>query len=102
MKQTKKYLITGRQHMEMKAMANVTGIPEEYVTEAYGKSFIYGGSAYDYLQITKAWLEAERDGRDYTPIYWHRTDDGVLHLTMWDMNKKTYAGRVLDAWNSTP
>ena len=57
------------------------------MTDAYVKSFISGMKPYDLLQPYKAWLEAERDGRDYTPIYWHRTDDGVLHLTMWDMNK---------------
>jgi hypothetical protein len=72
--------------MEMRAMANVTGIPEQYVTEAYTRSFITGMRPYDNLLITKGWLEAERDGVAYTPIFWHRTDDGVLHITMWDMS----------------
>ena len=92
MTKPKKFLVTGAQRMEMTSMAQLTGIPEQYVNEAYVKSFITGGRPYDLLQITKAWLEAERDGLDYTPIFWHRTDDGVLHITMWDMNKPQDVG----------
>jgi hypothetical protein len=87
MAKPKRILIAPSQRAEMRSLAQISGIPEQYVTEAYTKSFITGGRPYDLLQITAAWLEAERDGRDYTPIFWHRTDDGVLHLTMWDMNK---------------
>jgi hypothetical protein len=97
MAKTKRILIAPSQRMEMRSLAQISGIPEQYVTEAYTKSFITGGRPYDLLQITKAWLEAERDGRDYTPIFWHRTDDGVLHLTMWDMNKTRDVGIALNS-----
>jgi hypothetical protein len=83
----KRVLIAPSQRMEMRSLAQISGIPEQYVTEAYTKSFITGGRPYDLLQITAAWLEAEKEGRDYPPIFWHRTEDGVLHLTMWDMNQ---------------
>ena len=87
MTKPKRFLVKPSQRIEMRSLAQLSGIPEQYVTEAYTKSFVTGGRVHDLLNITKAWLEAERDGLDYTPIYWHRTDDGVLHLTMWDMNK---------------
>ena len=86
MSKPKRILIAPSQRAEMRSLAQISGIPEQYVTEAYTKSFITGGRPYDLLQITKAWLEAERDGVAYTPIFWHRTDDGVLHITMWDMS----------------
>jgi hypothetical protein len=38
------------------------------------------------LQPLMAMHEAERDGRDFTRVYWYRTEDGVTHLTLWDMN----------------
>jgi hypothetical protein len=44
-------------------------------------------SVYTLLQPLRALLEAERDGRDFTRVYWHKTDDGVTHLTLWDMNE---------------
>lgn len=101
MSKPKKFLISSGQRIEMKSLAQLSGIPEQYVTEAYTKSFITGGRVHDYLSITKAWLEAERDGVAYTPIFWHRTDDGVLHLTMWDMNKpqglQPYQSNMLDS-----
>lgn len=76
----------------MKSLANLTGIPEQVVTDAYVKSFITGMKPFDILQSVLAMYEADKEGRDYTPIYWHRTDDGVLHLTMWDMNRPIRAG----------
>lgn len=85
MTKRKKVLITPAQNMEMRAMAQLTGVPEEEVTNAYVKSFITGVKPYHLLYVVKATMEAERDGRDFTPIYWYRTDDGVLHITMWDM-----------------
>ncbi len=87
MTKPKKYLITGGQRMEMKSLANLTGIPDEIVTDAYVQSFMTGMKPFDLLQPVMAQYEANKEGREYTPIYWHRTDDGVLHLTMWDMNK---------------
>lgn len=87
MTKPKKFLITPSKRMEMKSLANLTGIPDQVVKDAYVQSVIYGTKPYDILQPYKAQCEAERDGRDFTPIFWHRTDDGVLHLTMWDMNK---------------
>lgn len=51
------------------------------------------------VQVVKATMDAERDGRDFTPIFWYRTDDGVLHLTMWDMNEyPKERERVRHAW----
>ena len=87
MAKPKRMLIAPSQRMEMRSLANLTGVPEHYVTEAYTRSFISGGRPYDLLHITAAWLEALEEGREFTPIFWHRTDDGVLHLTMWDMDK---------------
>jgi len=96
MKKPKKFLITGGQRMEMKSLANLTGVPEQIVTDAYVQSYMTGMRPYDILQPYVAMVEAERDGRDYTRIYWHKTDDGVVHLTMWDMNKpETY---LPEAW----
>ena len=99
MTKPKKILITPSQRMEMKAWSNLSGIPEQFVTEAYTRSFIIGMKPWDILQITAAWLEAERDGRDYTPIFWHRTDDGVTHLTMWDMNEPQDYGASHVQWS---
>lgn len=82
----KKYVITSGQRMEMKSLANLTGIPDQIVTDAYVQSYMTGVRPYDILQPYVAMMEAERDGRNYTRIYWHRTDDGVLHITMWDMS----------------
>lgn len=87
MTKPKKFLITGGQRMEMKSLANLTGVPEQYVTDAYVQSYITGVRPYDMLQGYVAMVSAEREGREFTRIYWHRTDDGVVHLTMWDMNE---------------
>ena len=84
----KKFLITPAKNMEMKSLANLTGIPEQVVTDAYVKSFVTGVKPYDILHSYLAQHEADLQGREYTPIYWYRTDDGVLHITMWDMNKR--------------
>lgn len=92
MKKPKKYLITSGQRMEMKSLANLTGIPDEIVTDAYVQSFMNGMRPYDILQPVMAQYEADKEGREYTPIFWHRTDDGVLHLTMWDMNERPSDG----------
>ena len=83
----KRILITPAKAREMKVLANLTGIPEQLITDIHVQSLTTGGKVHDLLLIAKAWIEAERDGRDYTPIFWHRTDDGVLHITMWDMDK---------------
>ena len=85
MTKPKKLIFTRGQSMEMRAMAQLTGVPEQEVTDAYVKSYIWGTKPYYILQVVKATMEAERDGHDFTPIYWYRTDDGVLHITMWDM-----------------
>lgn len=95
MKKPKKFLITGGQRMEMKSLANLTGVPEQIVTDAYVQSYMTGMRPYDILQPYVAMVEAERDGRDYTRIYWHKTDDGVVHLTMWDMNEPKDEGFML-------
>ncbi len=95
MSKPKKFLISPSKSMEMKSLANLTGVPEQVVTDAYVKSFITGMRPFDILQAYVAQHEADREGRDYTPIFWHRTDDGVLHLTMWDMNTPTKAGSAL-------
>jgi hypothetical protein len=87
MAKPKRILIAPSQRSDMRVLAQLAEIPEQYVSEAYTKSFITGGRPYDLLQITKAWIEAEREGREFTPIFWHRTDDGVLHITMWEMDK---------------
>jgi len=87
MTKPKKFLVTSGQRMEMKSLANLTGIPEQVVTDAYVKSFMNGMKPFDILQPYMAQYEADKAGWEYTPIFWHRTDDGVLHLTMWDMNK---------------
>lgn len=96
MTKPKKVLITPAQTMEMRAMAQLTGVPEKDVTDAYVKSYIWGTKPYHLLQVVKATMEAERDGHDFTPIYWYRTDDGVLHLTMWDMNEPQANGIRLE------
>ena len=83
----KRVLIAPSQRMEMRSLANLTGIPEQVVTDAYVKSFMNGMKPYDILQPVVAQFEADAEGWEYTPIFWHRTDDGVLHLTMWDMDK---------------
>lgn len=83
---SKKMLITPSRSMEMRALAELTGVPEQEVTNTYIRSFITGMKPYHLLMVVQASMEAERDGRDFTPIFWHRTDDGVLHITMWDMS----------------
>lgn len=85
MTKPKKFLITPAQIMDIRTVAQLTGVPEQVVTDTYVKSFITGMKPHALLTVVKATMEAERDGRDFTPIFWCRTDDGVLHLTMWDM-----------------
>ena len=92
MAKPKRILIAPSQRMEMRSLANLTGIPESVVTDTYVQSFVTGGRPYDLLQGYAAMIEAEREDREYTPIFWHRTDDGVLHITMWDMNTATKRG----------
>ena len=86
MTKPKKYLITPAKNLEMRSLANLTGIPEQIVSDTYVKSFITGVKPYDLLQPVVAQYEADKEGWEYTPIFWHRTDDGVLHLTLWDIN----------------
>lgn len=88
MAKPKKFIVSSGQRMEMKSLANLTGIPEQVVTDAYVKSFVTGIKPYDILQAYLAQHEADLQGREYTPIYWYRTDDGVLHITMWDMHQR--------------
>ena len=85
----KKVIFTRAQRAEHTALANLTGIPEFEVTDAHINSVGETGhrGIYAQLQPVLATLEAERDGRDFTRVYWYRTEDGVTHLTLWDMNK---------------
>ena len=87
----KKVIFTRAQRAEHTALANLTGIPEFEVTDAHVNAHSYNEAAhlgiYAQLQPVLAMYEAEREGRDYTRVYWHKTDDGVTHLTLWDMNK---------------
>lgn len=100
---SKKMLITPSRSMEMKSLANLTGIPEQVVADAYLKSFVSGMRPFDILQSVLAIHEADKNGWDYTPIFWHRTDDGVLHLTMWDMDEQPKPReRVRHAWAAAP
>jgi hypothetical protein len=85
----KKVIFTRAQRAEHTALANLVRIPVSEVTDAHINSVGATGhrGIYSLLQPVLATLEAERDGRDFTRVYWHRTDDGVTHLTLWDMNK---------------
>lgn len=90
----KRVIFTRGQLLEHEALARLLKVPVREVTEAYMRSLnaaqyhtpMTRPSVYDLLQPLRALQEAERDGRDFTPIFWHRTEDGVLHLTMWDVN----------------
>jgi len=90
----KKVVLTRGQLNEHSALANLLGVPRNDVTGAYVRTLNEYGNAtptsrqnvYNLLQPVMATLEAERDGRDFTRVYWHRTDDGVTHLTLWNMN----------------
>jgi hypothetical protein len=84
----KKVILTRRQRAEQLALANLTRIPLSEVTDAHMRIFNEAGhlGIYAQLQPVLATLEAERDGRDFTRVYWYRTEDGVTHLTLWDMN----------------
>ena len=95
MTKPKKFLVTSGQRNEMKSLANLTGIPEQVVTNAYVKSFVTGMKPYDILQPYMAEYEANLEGREFTRIYWYRADDGVTHLTMWDMNEPIKAGSAI-------
>jgi len=91
----KRVIFTRGQLLEHEALARLLKMPVREVTEAYMRSLnaaqyhtpMTRPSVYGLLQPLRALQEAERDGRDFTPIFWHRTEDGVLHLTMWDVNK---------------
>jgi hypothetical protein len=80
---------------EHAALAKLVGVTRADVTGAYIRTLNEDGhppptirqSVYDLLQPLVATLEAMREGRDFTHVYWHRTDDGVTHLTLWDMDK---------------
>jgi hypothetical protein len=85
----KKVVFTRAQRVEHTSLSHLTGIPVSEITDAHMRALNEAGhrGIYAQLQPVMATLEAERDGRDFTRIYWHRTDDGVTHLTLWDMNK---------------
>jgi hypothetical protein len=87
MAKPKRILVSPAQYADIRSLANLTGIDEQEVKDAYMKSFMGDMNVFDILQPYLALAEADRQGWEYTPIFWHRTDDGVLHLTMWDMDK---------------
>jgi hypothetical protein len=90
----KKLLVTHTTLAQHRALAAMVDVPTEEVTDAYIRSVTireasksYAGiGLYSMLQPLIAMREADKEGREYTPIFWHRTEDGVMHLTMWDMN----------------
>ena len=86
----KKVIFTRAQRAEQTALANLVGVPLSEVTKAHVQALNLTGhrGIYAQLQPVMATLEAEREGRDFTRVYWHKTDDGVTHLTLWDMNKR--------------
>jgi hypothetical protein len=98
----KKLVFTPTQLRAHDALANLTGVTRDDVTDAHANAHSYNESGhsgiYARLQPVLAMYEAEREGRDFTPIYWYRTDDGVRHLTLWDMNKPTNTARTV-AWS---
>lgn len=103
MTKPKKFIVTRGQRMEMQSLANLTGIPEQVVSDAYVKSFVTGMKPFDILQPYMAEYEANKEGREFTPVFWYRTDDGVTHLTLWDMNEQPdYGLRIKHAWNTRP
>ena len=82
----KKLLVTHTMLAQHRALASLVEVPVDEVTDAYIHGQNYGLGIYTMLQPLMAMREADKEGREYTPVFWHRTDDGVLHLTMWDMN----------------
>jgi hypothetical protein len=89
----KKLLVTHTTLAQHRALAALVEVPVDEVTNAYIRSehnkssTTYAGiGIYAMLQPLIAMREADKEGREYTPVFWHRTEDGVMHLTMWDMN----------------
>jgi len=95
----KKVILTRRQRAEQLALANLTRIPLSEVTDAHTRINEAGHlGLYAQLQPVLATLEAERDGRDFTRVYWHKTDDGVTHMTLWDMHEPNDKANTV-AWS---
>lgn len=88
----KKLLVTHTTLAQHRALAALVEVPVDEVTDAYIRSEnnkAYGNvgiGIYAMLQPLMAMRDADKEGREYTPVFWHRTEDGVMHLTMWDMN----------------
>jgi hypothetical protein len=87
----KKLLVTHTKLAQHRALAALVDVPVEEVNDAYcrgqeDRMLPYGIGLYAMLQPLIAMRDADKEGREYTPVFWHRTEDGVLHLTMWDMN----------------
>ena len=91
----KKLLVTHTKLAQHRALAALVDVPVDEVTDAYIRSENnkaygeFGIGLYTMMQALLATNTVDKEGREYTPVFWHRTDDGVLHLTMWDMNKPT-------------
>ena len=88
----KKLLVTHTMLAQHRALAALVDVPVEEVTDAYIRGqesgmLPYGIGLYAMMQALIAMRDADKEGREYTPVFWHRTEDGVMHLTMWDMNK---------------
>jgi hypothetical protein len=86
MTKPKKLLVTHTALAQHRALASLVGVPVDEVTDAHIRGHDYGFSIYAMLQPLIAMREADKEGREYTPVFWHRTEDGVMHLTLWDMN----------------
>lgn len=87
----KKLLVTHTTLAQHRALGALVNVPVDEVTDAYIRGqengmMNYNIGLYAMLQPLIAMRDADKEGREYTPVFWHRTDDDVLHLTLWDMN----------------
>ena len=83
----KKLLVTHTTLAQLRALGALVDVSQQEVTDAYLHGQNYNLGLYTMLQALIATNTADKEGREYTPVFWHRTEDGVMHLTMWDMNK---------------
>jgi hypothetical protein len=86
MTKPKKLLVTHTKLAQHRALAALVDVPVEEVNDAYILGHDYGLGLYAMLQPLLAMRDADKEGREYTPVFWHQTEDGVMHLTLWDMN----------------
>jgi len=102
-KKPTKLLVTRNTLYQHRALASLVDVPVQEVTDAHIRSHDSGLGIYAMLQPLMAMRDADKEGREYTPVFWHRTDDDVLHLTLWDMNtpNKIMAKAFEEVW-STP